>query len=282
MKHITIDVTTPDINIYPVCDVQLGAHGADAEGFAGYIEDARRDKASRLLGVGDYTDGISPSNRKNLLAGFVKGEIYDTTVEMLDAASEAQVAQFNEIVKGTKGRWDAVLSGHHWTYKTISENGTMVLRPSDADIADYVGAPYVEAGSDVMLTYRFPSAKKGKKRPIVRVWARHGEGSGQSYAAPLNQLEKQMRAFNADVFITAHHHKLVAARAVKLSEAPGHDTNLQATDALLVAGGSWMRSYMPDEVTYAEAGMMVPLATGGVVIRIKRKDDNTFRIRAEI
>lgn len=282
MKHLTVKIPTDTLRLYPVCDVQIGAPGVDTKGFAEYIQEAADDPIGRLVGVGDYTDGISPSNRKVAMANYVRGETYDTFQAMLDAGSKIQVDEFNNLVAPTVGRWDVLLGGHHWLYKHAANNGTIVWRPSDTDIAEYVGAPYVEAGSDVVITYSFPPLKKKGKRPIVRVWLRHMEGNGATFAAPLNQLEKQMRAFNADVFLGGHHHKLVAARAVKLSENVKHPTHLKATDSLLVSAGSWMLSYLPSEVTYAERSMLVPLATGAPIITIRRKDDGSFRLRAEI
>lgn len=282
MKHLTVKIPTDTLRLYPVCDVQIGAPGVDTKGFAEYIQEAADDPVGRLVGVGDYTDGCSPSNRKEFDAAYVKGLMYDTQRDMLDAGSEAQVNAFNNLVAPTVGRWDVLLGGHHWLYKCKTDNGTVVWRPSDADIADYVNAPYVEAGSDVVITYSFPPLKKKGKRPYMRVWLRHLEGSGQTFAAPLNQLEKQMRAFNADIYLGGHHHKLVAAGAVKLSEDFKHPTQLKATEARLISAGSWMRSYMPDEVTYAEKAMLVPLATGAPIVTVRRRDDGSFKIRVEV
>ena len=256
------------MTIYPVCDVQLGAAGADLDGFARYMARAAKDPNAHIIGVGDYTDGVSPSNRKLLRAAFVKGDLYDTAADMLSSAAKGQTDEFNELVKGTVGKWDVVLAGHHfWTHVIRESDDRIVLRPSDASIADYVKAPYVEEGAAASITYRFPS--RGGIRPSLTVFTRHGEGSGQTFASPLNALEKHMRAFIAQIYVLGHHHKSVAARAVRLTEAPGTNTALVADDVLLVGAGSFLRGYMQDKVTYAEAGQMIPLATGAPVVHIE-------------
>lgn len=237
-------------------------------------------------GFGSHnTDGMSPSNRRNLLVSFVKGELYDTARDMLDDAAAQQRDEFLRLVAGSEGRWDALLKGHHlWEYVRAYADGTKQLRTTDHDIADALGAPYLgEPGQTIgsaMITYRFPATHKGGKRPLLRVYAVHGQGGGSTFAGPLNQLERMMRAFTAHVYIVAHHHKDVAAAANRLDEDPKAPTHLVATDTRLVSAGSWMRGYMPNEVTYAEDGMMVPLAIGAPIIYVKPKKRGAFRVRA--
>jgi len=272
LRHLTIPVKTKEIHIYPICDVQVGGKGVDFRGFQEYVDEAMTDPVARFVGVGDYTDGVSPSNRKMLLSAFKRGDLYDTANEMLTEAAYSQVQTFLDIIKPTRGRWDFIVSGHH--YWEHAKDGRIVT--TDDSIADYLGCVNIGAESGV-VQYQW----KGPARPL-RMWVRHGEGSGQSFAAPLNQLERQMRGFNADIYLIGHHHKLVAAGAVKLDEAPEAETHLAATDARLVAAGSWMRGFMPNETTYAEAGMMVPLATGAPIIYASPRKDGTFKVRVLI
>lgn len=272
MRHLTIPVRTKELHIYPICDVQMGGKGVDLKGFQEHIDEAMADPVARFVGVGDYTDGVSPSNRKLLLSAFKRGDLYDTAKEMLTDAAYQQVANFLDIVKPTKGKWDFILTGHH--YWEHEQDGR--IRTTDAAIADFLGC--VNLGDEsAVVSYQW----KGTGRPL-RMWVRHGEGSGQSFAAPLNQLERQMRGFNADIYLIGHHHKLVAAAAVKLDEAPESETHLAATDSRLVAAGSWMHGFMPNESTYAEKGMMVPLATGAPIIFVTKRGDGTFKVRTLI
>ena len=51
------------MTIFPVCDVQLGAKGADLDGFARSMARAAKDPNAHIIGGGEYTDGVSPSDR---------------------------------------------------------------------------------------------------------------------------------------------------------------------------------------------------------------------------
>lgn len=270
MEFLSIPVKTPEFRIYPVCDVQLGGMGCDLSGFQEYIDEAMADPQARFVGVGDYTDGISPSNRKHLKAAFATGSLYDTPRQMFDEAARDQMQSFLDIIKPTRGKWDFLLEGHHfWEY---IEQGH--IRTTDQDIADWLGCRNLGVGG-ALVTYKFKTGHE------IRMYARHGEGSGDSLASPLTRLEKQMRAFECDIYLTGHHHKLVVAKAVKLQDDPEARTHLAAKYSHLVAGGSWLNGFVPGEVSYAEAGMMVPLATGGAIISVQKRKRG-YRVRVTI
>jgi hypothetical protein len=267
--------------------VQVGASGVDTASFREFIEEGTADPLAQFFGGGDYTDSLSPSNRKLLNAAFIKGDLYDTPKKMLEAEGKRHATDFMKLVDGTKGRWNFLLKGHHLNEYTVpNANGSHTIRTTDQDIAEAVGAPYLgEPGTSigaVLVSYRFPAPSRGRKRPVLRMYAVHGQSGGGSLAAPFSQLEKMSRAFTAHIYFTAHHHKGGAVPIVKLHEEVEASTSLRATDARLVAGGAWMKSYLPDEVTYAEDGLMVPLAIGAPIIRATARPNGTFKIRVEV
>lgn len=287
LYHKTIKVNTTDITIAPVADVQLGARGIDVDGLREHLEYVAAMPNPRILGVGDYLDPVSPSNRKLLRAAFVKGDLYDSFEDLVKDGMMRLVDQFVDLVNVDGLTWDAILGGHHYyTYADRGVEGTWYLRTTDWDIADRLNAVFLgdpdEKQAQAMITYSFPPPKKGDPRPELKVFLRHGQGNGETFAAPLNQLEKQMRAHVADVYIIGHHHKLVAGGVSKLEEDPNHETNLHSTDGRLVSAGSWMRGFLKNHTTYAEDGQMIPLAMGAPIIKVHRKDDGTFRVRVEV
>lgn len=287
MKHIVIDVPDHEVHLYPISDVQVGAVGLADRQFRQHVEEGIADPLGRFFGGGDYSDSLSPSNRKVLKAAFIKGELYDTPQRMYEEAGKRHAAEFLRLVRGSEGRWDFLLKGHHLNeYQVQQPDGTYVLRTTDHDIADALGTVYLgepgEAIGQALISYRFPARSKGRKRPVFRVYAVHGQNGGGGWASPLTQLERMSRAFNAHLYYIAHHHKLVAGATVKLHENPDADTRLLATESRVVSGGSWLRGYMPDVVTYAEDGLMPPLAIGAPVVYVKSVGDGTFRTRVVI
>lgn len=282
MKFINVDLDTDAIRLVPVCDTQHGAPGVHREAFREYIEDEVLDRPEgRILGVGDYTDGMSPSNRKVLRANFEKGILYDTPADMILAGAREQVGDFLHDVRGTEDRWDALLSGHHyWEYNyRAADDALYSIRNTDYDIAQRVHAPYMGRGL-TMVTYKFPAIRR-QRRQEFRVLLTHGEGASSTFSGALNTLEKMMRAFRANVFLTGHHHKSVAARAVVLEEDEDDPTGMSAQETRLIGAGSWMRGFVKDTVTYPEEGLMVPLAIGSSVIDV-RQGRHGLRARVEV
>jgi hypothetical protein len=262
----------------------VGGIGVADKEFRAHIEEALEDPLARFIGLGDYTDSVSPSNQATLDAAFARGELYDTVGRMLESAAGAHKDEFLRLVAGTEGRWDALLRGHHtYKYGVKQENGGTLLRNTDMDIAEAVGAPYLGGTSKdlgmAMLSYVFPGKKKGN---VLRVFVWHGQGGGQSFASPLNQLERMARQHPAHIYIVAHHHKLVAGRYVRLNQDINATTKLRATDSAIVAAGSWLRGFMPDDVTYAEDAGYAPLAIGAPSISARTRGDGTFRVRVTI
>lgn len=269
MRHITIQVKTNDINIYPINDVQVGGMGVDEKRFGVYIKGLAEDPIGHGLGLGDYTDGLSPSNRAAIRSASNSGNWYDVGEQMLLDSATRQANTFIKLAAPAAGKIDAMLKGHHfYEYKKL-EGGKTVLTSTDIDIAAALGAPYLDDTSDkkqmAMITYKGP---KGRQ---LRVLALHGEGSGSTLASPLSRLTGLMGSFQADVYMIAHHHKVFATRIPVLRSADGTSTHLAHRDTLLVACGSWMRGYIEDETTYAEAGIMSPLAIGAPVIHASMK-----------
>lgn len=215
------------------------------------------------------TDGLSPSNRAAIKSATNSGNWYDVGERMLLEAATRQADRFIKLALPAAGKYDAFLKGHHfYEYKKI-EGGKTILTSTDIDIAEALGAPYLDDTSDkkqmAMITY------KGTRGRQLRVLALHGEGSGSTLASPLSRLTRLMASFQADVYMIAHHHKVFATRVPVLRSDGSRSTHLAHRDALLVACGSWMRGYVEDETTYAEAGIMAPLAIGAPIIHAKMK-----------
>jgi hypothetical protein len=285
MYHLTIFTDEPEVHLYPVSDVQVGAAGCDEAGFRQYIEEALKDPFARFVGLGDNTDTMSPSNRRLLDVAETEGRLYDTSREALTYGAFRVRDRFLELVEGTQGKWDFMLQGHHkYDYKVRNSDNTWQVRTTDHDIAEALGTVYLGApGTDLPLAriqYRFPPKVRGKKRPTYNVLAFHGRGNGQALGAPLAEMDLHMRTHTVDLALIAHHHKLVTGRYSKMEEDASSSTLLNAVDTAIVATGSWLKNLIPNHETYAES--MRPLALGGAMVNIKSYGDGTFRTRVTI
>ena len=247
--------------LMPVGDVQLGAEACDEDRFKRHMEWGMNHNA-RFLGMGDYVDVASPSNRAKLRSI----ELYDSVEDALEEAGQKAVERFLKLVKGTEGRWLGMLEGHH--YMELRDGTT-----SDTRIAGALGAPFLGSCAFVRLAF------KGNIRKVVSatIWCHHGQGGGQKVSSPLNRLENLMAYFDADIYLMGHQHKKVSAPIDQIYMTRNHPAHLSHRTKIIACTGSFLRGYMEGSKqgagraggTYVEKKMLTPVALGGLVIRLR-------------
>lgn len=221
-----------------------------------------------FIGMGDYADLESPSNRAMLdSTGF-----YDSVVDALDLKAEEIEAEVQELFAPTRGRWLGVLEGHH--YHRYQDGTT-----TDTRMAQFLGCHFLGTSAYVNLAFQSP-AKHGIVP--INIWAHHGRAGGKLLSTPINQLEHVIKGFDADIYLLGHHHKSAVARHSRIYPVFGPKVGtLDHRDSYLVACGAFLKGYLEGHKkngrasgAYAEAGMMNPLSLGGVKIWLRPHYEN--------
>lgn len=256
----------------PVGDLQLDPklkgkeRSADVERFKRHIQWGV-DHGAYYLGMGDYVDVMSPSNREAWKAA----RLYDSVQDAMEKAATEVEDELYDILAPTRGRWLGLLEGHHFF---PHEDGTT----TDTRLAQFLGTPFL--GTCALVQVKFKPEGKHKP-PSFTIWAHHGRAGGKLLATPINQLESVLKSFEADVYLVGHHHKKVAGKyPVLKAEFPerGGKARLVHKNRILACTGSFLRGYMEGSQRegrarggYVEAGMLNPVALGGVVIYARPK-----------
>jgi len=271
--HIPVKARDSEQLIVPVGDIQW--HG-DAAGVAlgmlkRHIEWGVKHDAL-FLGMGDYIDAWSPSNRQRLRSA----ALYDTAQAIIDQKAEELVEEiYEKALKPSKGRWLGMLEGHHYHQFRAGMTTDMLL-------ADKLGAKFLGTSGYVRLLF-----SRGVSRGQVLVWCHHGAGGGQSPAAVLNKLRAMATQFEGDVFLMGHLPKKCNEpidRLMPMFPHKGEPFLIHRTKILSGTGGfmkSWVvgaRQGIVPRGGYGEAAMYTPAALGGVVVKVrprwKRVDDH--------
>src|SRR3990167_9828218 len=135
-----------------------------------------------IVGVGDYIDFMSPSNR----AAYKASGIYSSSTRSIaERTARPLVDEFLAMAKRLDGTWVAVLQGHHWADIVLDvgedfdgDNGPPIGH-SDQFIAEQLGAKF--ATSSALINFRIDSK-------TFRLLAHHGGGGGQTLTYMLNKL----------------------------------------------------------------------------------------------
>lgn len=203
------------------------------------------------LGMGDFVDNESPSNRQALkTAG-----IYDSVVDALDYRSEELEDDIKKLLAPTVGRWVGTLGGHHYH---VYQDGTT----TDTRMAQYLKCPYLGDSAYVNLAFDMP--KNQKQAPITfNILARHGSGSGRTAGAPVNNIERQITGFDADLYVQGHTHQAGAVPRDRIYPYFGPKIgSLVHKTMYLVSTGSFLKSYIDGHKRDGRAQGMYPEKAG--------------------
>ncbi len=270
MEVIKLEVDAPEVHIVPIGDAQYGVPAFDQGALEEFL--AGRPAGSLLLGMGDYVDGVSPSNRRKLRAMRASGELYDVVWSMLDDKAEEHMRGFLELVKHTRGKWMGMLEGHH--YWVFGKGATGDIEPgetTDEWLSRRLATQFLGHSVIIEVTYG-----DGITR---RIRAIHGETSASTEAGAINAMKKEAWT-GADVVFMGHTHRKLAVPTTPTvgSIDPESEAGWRQRDQWLINTGSFLRGYLRGHETYVERKNLPPTHLGGVYFTFDRKGEGHVRL----
>lgn len=274
MESTTLTVPWKPLHIIPVGDVQWAgkdhysvAEGALTEHIQKGVEYEKEGHTVRYLGMGDYIDFLSPSNRTRLDAA----GLYDNALDVLDKTA---LYLNDDLVKGalkpTIGKWAGLIEGHH--FKNLSIGAT-----SDMLLCGQLRAKFL--GTSAIVRFLFQWTKGHVGLPF-HIWAHHGAGNGQAGYYPLSRLERVAAEWERiHVFLMGHTCKQAMEIKNRLeptwaSRSQGQ-VSLKHRKVYLVGTGGFSKSYVEGSKQgnvprghYSEKGMMAPVPLGSPIIHV--------------
>ena len=258
LRRLVRPEASEELNVCPLGDLQwVGSQGSTSKDRVKRHIDRCLARNGYFIGVGDYIDFLSPSNRQKLVsAGF-----YDTAQDVIADAGERLVESvYEEILKPTTGRWLGMLEGHHF-YEAHGRTSDMIL-------AENLKTEFLGTSCFV------------KVDPIGTViYAHHGVGGGMLPGAALNKLyhtEAGLRG--ADLYLMGHCTKMAAAVLARPYPVwTGKDPKLKDREVALVVCGGFSKSNVVGHHhgpiprgDYAEQRMLTPSPLAAPIIRCDR------------
>lgn len=255
-KHIRRGAFT----IAPLGDIQYGSQGCSTSLLRKDVERIVDDKQF-VLGMGDYTDPMSPSNR-NALKVAAQG-LYESTLDLIDGAVERLVRELaTEYMGKIPGKQYLGLLGfdHGWEF----QDG----QPSDALLARVLGADYL--GHSTII-----SIHQGEHIRPLRVFATHGKGGSVSATGKTLHLERLLAGFDVDIVLMGHSHLKygVPTQKVGVREHSKRGARLYAEQKIVGMTGSYLKGYEANTTrgswpagSYVERAAMRPVPLGGIQV----------------
>ena len=264
------------INLYVFGDVHRFAKGCSVEKWQAFLDVARHDKNALFLGMGDYDDMASTSERAIL----INPGLHDDTRWSIDDIYENRIKEFAKEISFMRNNIIGLIEGNH--YGIFSTGGMTTTQY----LCNHMRCFYLGVNGFVRLS--FSQIKRPNSRFSIDIFAHHGRGAARLIGSSLNNVEQMVSTAEADIYCMGHDHKLNAAKISRLHLVNGGD-KLQLKDKtmLLARSGSFLRGYIPDHQSYVVRGAMKPAEIGYLKItltpqRIKKANKESYNVKIEV
>lgn len=259
------------IHICPIGDIQWsGESGPTAKDqLRRHIDRCLKLENPYFVGMGDYIDFLSPSNRRRLQSA----GLYDTAMAIQkEKAYELMEQVYENFLKETTGKWLGLVEGHHF-FELDGET-------TDEALSDRLKAPFLGTSAYIRI------------EPLgVVLWIHHGNGAGVLPGPGLNRLYHVAAGLEgADIYLFGHNTKLATSRLSRPYLEWGKKPRLLHRDIHLVNCGGFSKSNIVGHRVgsivrgdYAEQGNMTPSPLNAPIITVtKFKDQAQPEIRVSI
>jgi hypothetical protein len=244
-----------EIKLIPFGDIHRSAPLCHEEKWQEFLAMARNHKNAYFIGMGDYDDLMSTSER----AACSKADYHDSTLQTLETLYKKQTDRLVKELSFMKGRLIGLLEGNHFMQ---FQNGTT----STQRMCDALECKYLGCSAFVRLS--FQCATRGGTHALD-IWAHHGMGAARLAGGSLNRVQNMAEAAEADIYLMGHDHKRGALPLNRLKlVGSGASLALANRKIYIARTGSFLRGYVPGAVSYIADGAMNPCDLGVVVFTL--------------
>ena len=251
LTTIEVDTLTEPIDLHIFGDVHYGCDHHSAEKWRKFRTNCLKSKNPYYIGMGDFIDLGSESERKCLNGGI----LHESTQSTLTRLYEQQCDGLLEDIGFMRGRLLGLIEGNH--YAEFRDQTTSTQRMCRDMKCDYLG---ISSFIKLRIVYH-------GTRTSIDIWAHHGKAGAQFVSTSLKKVEDMARTAEADVYIMGHDHQRGAVPLSRLKL----NRRMQVVDhtAYAVRSGSFLRGYVAGEESYVARAGLKPASLGGVTLHLQ-------------
>lgn len=262
--EIPFDKYGEPIYLIPFGDVHKSSPMHAKEKWQEMLDWAKTKKRCYFLGMGDYNDLASTSER------FILNDkaLHESTVKTLEQLYLQHCLDFAKDIKFMKGRLIGMLGGNHYG---VFQNGVT----TDQKLCELMGCKYL--GVNGFIRLQFVSATPHKNRIAVDIFAHHGRGGGRTQGGSMNPVEQMARTAEADIYLMGDNHQKAISHISRLRLVSGRGSiRVGHRKVLLARTGSFLKGFEEGCQSYVVDGLMNPSDIGVVKIELtpKRNQEN--------
>lgn len=262
------------ILLIPFGDVHRSSPLHHKEKWKEFLSWAKKQKNAYFIGMGDYDDLTSTSERSILN----NTHIHESTKSTLEQLYIKQTEEFINDISFMRGRLIGLIEGNHYSDLAAGITTTQYM-------ALKLGCKYLGVSSFIRLVLDI-----GGKTNSVDIWAHHGLGGGRRLGASISKLEDLTKMADARIYLMGHDHKRQVAMSNRLRlTSGGSSIALENQKIVMARTGSFLKGYENEKASYITDACMPPSDLGVVTItitpcrssknssdRVGKRDDNRW------
>lgn len=244
------------LTLIPFGDIHYDSPAFSQDKWGEFLERAKSLKKAVFLGMGDYLDGYSASERIILS----NPGMHESSRKRFESEEKGRIRRLYEDIRFMEGKLIGLLGGNH--YPQFS-NGTT----GDQYLAELLSTNYLGVCSAMAVHLKIG---KREKRAVLRIFAHHGRGAGTTVGGRMNSVEKLASIAEADIFLMGDNHArgvLPLGEKLYLHDANGKST-LCSRKLWIARTGSFLRAYVNGESGYVVDRALPPASLGWVEFNI--------------
>ena len=248
------------IYLIPFGDVHRSSPLCDVDRWLETLEWAKTKKRCYFLGMGDYDDLASTSER-HLLGS---PHLHESTKQTLEQLYLKHTKRFAKEIECMRGRLIGIMDGNHF-----GEFQSGIT--TDQKLAEMMDCKYL--GASTFIRLRFKSTTKHNSNMAVDIWAHHGKGASRLIGGSLNKVEQMAECAEASVYLMGHDHKksIGTKTRFQLVAAPNGGVRLSHRKVLIGRTGSFLKGYEEGQPSYVVDACLNPSDLGVIKIEMTPK-----------
>jgi hypothetical protein len=206
----------------------------------------------KLLGMGDYLDTFSHSERRILMSG-----LHESSEEWLERKGREDLAELAQVFEPMRNNWIGFIEGNHTTI--VPESATWL---SQIFTAPCFG---------VSCMYRLII----NEEHYFNILAHHGRNTGNTWGSKVNARARAHSIWpDAHIVCMGHDHAKFSCPTSGLGMDA--DGNMREHKTYLVGTGSFLQGYVT-EGSYVETALYNPADLGVAIATLKVSEHNNRR-----
>lgn len=223
-----------------------------------FLREARSIEHPLFLGMGDYLDMFSGSERRAIR----NDDLHEQSIDTLEKFYYERLDQFAEEIGFMAPHLVGLLEGnHHMKFQDGTTSTQYLCRK--------LKCKYL--GNQCFVRLSFQRTTINGTAVYLTLFASHGLSSmARTVSGGFNAVEKMELVAEADIFLMGHNHQrgAIPFSKVHLLDLPGGLLKVVERRGYFVRTGSFMRSYVPGERSYTANRLLRPADLGPVPINI--------------